>query len=264
MGRVQLDRVALEVRDEGRGAPALLLHGFPTTNRLWDAVIPHLCPAGFRCIAPDLAGYGLSESPTDGEPRMERQTQWLVELLDVLRVQSALVVAHDVGSAAAQILAADAPQRVRALVIIDGVYADQWAVEWVESIRQWDPRKAERLAPVLQRRLRSSTLRQDTLDAMLSPYEGERGGLRLIEAARALHPSETATRLNALRSARVPALVLWGEQDRYLPIDGVARPLADLLRAELRLLPGGHFLPAESPEAVAREIVAFARAQRIA
>jgi pimeloyl-ACP methyl ester carboxylesterase len=259
MGRVTLSELALEVRDEGRGAPALLLHGFPTTNRLWDGVIPHLCSHGFRCVAPDLAGYGLSDPPRDGEPRMERQTQWLIELLDVLRIESAVVVAHDVGSAAAEILVADAARRVRALVIADGVYADQWAMEWVESIRNWDPRKAERLAPVLERRLRSSTLPEEALRSMLSPYQGERGGLRLIDAARALHPSETATRLEALRAARVPALVLWGEQDRYLPIDTVARPLADLLRAELRLLPGGHFLPAEAPEAVAREIVSFER-----
>ena len=263
MGRVQLDGLALEVHDEGLGTPALLLHGFPTTNRLWDGTIPHLCSAGFRCIAPDLAGYGLSESPADGEARMERQARWLVELLDALQVDSALVVAHDVGSAAGEILAAEAPRRIRGLVVVDGVYADRWAMEWIESIRHWEPRKAERLAPVLERRLRSSTLAPDAVHAMLSSYEGERGGLRLIAAARSLHPSETATRVEALRAARIPALVLWGEQDRYLPIDTVARPLADLLRAELRLLPGGHFLPAEAPEAVAREIVSFARANGI-
>src|SRR5437762_6755602 len=102
MGRVQLDGLALEVHDEGLGPPALLLHGFPTTKRLWDGTIPHLCSAGFRCIAPDLAGYGLSESPADGEARMERQARWLVELLDALQVDSALVVAHDVGSAQAR------------------------------------------------------------------------------------------------------------------------------------------------------------------
>src|SRR6266851_1934935 len=83
MGRVRLADLALEVRDEGRGPPALLLHGFPTTNRLWDGVIPALRDAGLRCIAPDLAGHGLSESP-GGEPGMERQAGWLTELLDAL------------------------------------------------------------------------------------------------------------------------------------------------------------------------------------
>jgi pimeloyl-ACP methyl ester carboxylesterase len=254
-----LSSLALEVRDEGRGPPALLLHGFPTSNRLWDGAIPRLCADGFRCVAPDLAGYGLSDSPADGEPGMERQARWLVELLDALRIDAALIVAHDVGSAAAEILLADFPQRVRGLVVTDGVYADQWAMDWVESIQQWHPANAARLQRVLARRLRSPTLPPPAIDTMLSSYEGERGGLRLIAAARALRPSETATRLAAMRAARVPALVLWGTEDRYLSVDTVARPLADLLRAELHLIPGGHFLPAEAPQRVAQEIVAFER-----
>jgi pimeloyl-ACP methyl ester carboxylesterase len=257
--RIPLSELALEVRDEGRGPPALLLHGFPTSNRLWDGVIPRLCAHGLRCIAPDLAGYGGSDAPADGDPRMERQARWIAELLDALGIDSALVVAHDVGSAAAEILAADFPRRVRGLIVSDGVYADQWAMEWVESVQKWDPAKAARLAPVLARRLRSPALTGDAIDAMLSSYRGETGGLRLIAAAHALHPSETATRLSALRAAGVPALVVWGSEDRYLPIDSVARPLADLLRAELHLVPGGHFLPAEAPQAVAGEIVAFER-----
>jgi pimeloyl-ACP methyl ester carboxylesterase len=257
--RIRLNELALEVQDEGRGPPALLLHGFPTSNRLWHGVIPSLCAAGLRCVAPDLAGYGSSESPANGEPRMERQARWLIELLDASGIDSALVVAHDVGSAAAQILVADFPRRVRGLVVVDGVYADQWAMEWVESIQQWDPAKAARLAPVLARQLRSPSLPVEALTAMLAGYEGERGGLRLIAAARALRPSETAMRLSAMRAAGVPALVVWGTEDRYLPVDSVARPLADLLRAELHLVKGGHFLPTEAPLQVAEEIVAFER-----
>jgi len=257
MGRVRLSELALEVRDEGTGPPALLLHGFPTTHRLWDGVIPILRDAGLRCIAPDLAGYGLSDSP-GGEPGMERQAGWLAELLDALGVRAALLVAHDVGSAAAQILVATDPSRARGLIVSDGVYADQWAMEEVASIQTWDPGKADRLAPVLARRMRSPGLPGEAIRRMLEPYQGVEGGLRLIRAARALDPRETDSRLPALREAGVPSLVLWGDSDRYLPLDTVARPLAQLLRAELRLLPGGHFLPAESPDAVATEILKLA------
>ena len=258
MGRVRLSELALEVRDEGSGPPALLLYGFPTTHRLWDGVIPVLCDAGLRCIAPDLAGYGLSDSPR-GEPGMERQARWLAELLDLLGVRAAVVVAHDVGSAAAQILVATDPARARALIVSDGVYADQWAMEEVGSIQTWEARKANRLAPVLARRMRSPGLSGEAIGRMLEPYQGAEGGLRLIRASRALDPRETASRLPALRAAGVPALVLWGESDRYLPLDTVARPLAQLLRAELRLLPGGHFLPAEAPQAFADEVLRFIR-----
>jgi pimeloyl-ACP methyl ester carboxylesterase len=253
-------RAVLEVRDEGRGAPLLLLHGFPTSNRLWDGVLPALVQAGFRCIAPDLAGYGLSDAPPDGEVGMERQSALLIELLDGLGIDRPVVVAHDVGSAAAEILLADAPKRLRGLVVIDGVYADQWAMEFLESIQHWEPRNAGRLAPVLARRLRTpGGPPEEAIRAVLSAYEGESGGMCLIRAARALNPAQTASRLDAMRAAHVPARVIWGESDRYLPVDTVARPLADLLDAELRLLPGGHFLPLEAPEAVARELLDFVK-----
>jgi len=258
MGRLRLAELTLEVRDEGDGPAALLLHGFPTSHRLWDGVIPALRGGGLRCIAPDLAGYGSSDSAA-AEPGMQRQAGWLAELLGELGIDAALIVAHDVGSAAAQILVADQPRRVRGLIVSDGVYADQWAMDQVESIRRWDPRNAARLAPVLARRLRSPGLPEESIRAWLEPYSGDEGGLRLIRAARALDPGETASRLAALAASRVPALVLWGESDRYLPIETVARPLAQLLRADLRLLPGGHFLPAEAPDAFAREVLAFTK-----
>ena len=86
---------------------------------------------------------------------------------------------------------------------------------------------------------------------MLSAYAGEEGGLRLIRAARDLRPAETATILDRLRAHKVPALVLWGERDTYLPLETVARPLADLLGVQVSLLPGGHFLPLDCPEQVA-------------
>jgi 2-hydroxymuconate-semialdehyde hydrolase len=174
-------------------------------------------------------------------------------LLDVLGVARAAVVAHDVGSAAAQIMVTIAPQRVRGLAVLDGVFAGEWAMEAIASIQEWDPADARRLFPVLARRIgKSGELRQ-----MLAAYEGEQNGRRLIRAARDLDPSQTENIGEALRASGVPALVLWGEHDAFLPINTVARPLADLLRARLVLLPGGHFTPMDCPAEVASELCDF-------
>ena len=51
--------------DEGEGAPVLFMHGEPTWSFLWRKVIPPVRDAGFRCIAPDLVGFGRSDKPTD-------------------------------------------------------------------------------------------------------------------------------------------------------------------------------------------------------
>ncbi len=239
--------------DAGDGAPVLLLHGFPASRRLWSHVAPMLMDAGYRVIVPDLVGYGESEAPAGVRIDMASQSRWLLGLLDALGVAQAAVLAHDVGSAAAQLMVANAPQRVRGLAVLDGVYANEWAMEAVSSIQAWNPADARRLHPVLARRLgKGPALRE-----MLAAYEGEQGGLRLIRAARDLDPRQTEHIGGALRAAGVPALVLWGERDEFLPVDTVARPLADLLQAGLVLLPGGHFTPLDCPVEVAAALRSF-------
>jgi pimeloyl-ACP methyl ester carboxylesterase len=103
----------------------------------------------------------------------------------------------------------------------------------------------------------SGKLDEDAVREVLAPYEGEEGGAKLVRAARAMRPEQVVEILPALRDARVPALVLWGERDVYLGAEEVGRPLAELLRAQLTVLPGGHFLPMERPELVASAIAAF-------
>ena len=81
----------------------------------------------------------------------------------------------------------------------------------------------------------------------------------MIRAARDLDPRQTEHLAAALSASGVPALVLWGERDDFLPVDTVARPLAKLLGAELRVLPGGHFTPVDCPREVADALCGFLR-----
>src|SRR5438105_3805662 len=176
MRSVSAGGVTFELDDTGSGDPVLLLHGFPTTRLLWRDVVPHLTAAGFRALAPDLVGYGGSRAAPGAPVDMASQAGWLLELLDGLGIDKAFVVAHDVGSAAAQILLARAPERVRALVVTDGVYAGEWAMEAVAPIRDWAPAEAGRLQRLLVRRVRMSggqaRAPEDRVREMLAPYEG--------------------------------------------------------------------------------------------
>lgn len=247
---LQVERATLSYGDEGDGPPVVLLHGFPCTRALWNGVAPRL--AGHRVLTPDLAGYGASTGAAD----MAAQADHLLQLFDALGLDSVAVVAHDIGSAAAQILAARAPRRVRRLVVIDGVYQGEWAMQAIESIRAWPPAEAARLFRLLVRTLRSGGRIGDAAAReVLAPYEGAEGGARLIAAARALDPRQTVGL--PLAGAGVPALVIWGAQDAYLSPGEVGRPLAALLRAPFVLLDAGHFLPLELPDELARHLLAF-------
>jgi 2-hydroxymuconate-semialdehyde hydrolase len=252
---IKLEQAQIALDDFGDGDPVLLLHGFPATRHLWSQVAPMLAAAGFRVLVPDLAGYGASEAVATESVGMASQARWMFELLDALGIGRAAVVAHDVGSAAAQLMVANAPTRVRGLVVLDGVYAGEWAMEAIASIQEWKPDDAHRLFKVLARRL----AKDGPLREILAAYDGERGGLRLIRAARDLDPKQTEHVAAGLRASGVPALVLWGERDDFLPVDTVARPLAELLGAALIVLPGGHFTPLDCPRQVAEALCSFLR-----
>jgi pimeloyl-ACP methyl ester carboxylesterase len=250
---IQIADVRICLDDEGSGAPLLLLHGFPATRYLWSRVIPPLVRAGYRVIAPDLVGYGESEAPAHLRIDMASQAGWMLALLDRLGLSRVSVIAHDVGTAAAQLMVIEAPRRVRGLALLDGVLGDNWAIEAVSSIQVWDPANAHKLFPVLRRRLGKS----EALIEMLKAYQGERGGLCLIRAARDLDPRQTAAIGERLSTAAVPAAVLWGEHDDFLSIEGVGQALAKLLGTALIRLPGGHFTPLDCPAEVADALCVF-------
>jgi 2-hydroxymuconate-semialdehyde hydrolase len=255
--RIELRHAVLELDDVGEGRPVILLHGFPATRYLWSQLVPLLVKAGYRLLVPDLVGYGASIAPAGLLLDMGSQSRWMLEMMDMLGIAQASVVAHDVGSAAAQIMVADAPQRVRNLVVLDGVCGSEWAIDAIASIQAWAPADAHRLFPVLARRLgKSPALRE-----MLRAYEGEQGGLRLIRAARDLDPRQTEQIAQSLRRSRVPALVLWGEHDEFLSVDKVGRPLAELLGARLAMVPGAHFTPLDCPGEVAAALQDFLQAE---
>jgi pimeloyl-ACP methyl ester carboxylesterase len=259
MPQLRIQDVTIEYDDAGQGDAVMLLHGFPTTRRLWSEVAAILVKAGFRTIVPDLAGYGGSTCPPSAEPDMASQASWMLGLLDALGIPQVALVAHDVGTAAAQIMMARAPARLRAAVLVDGVYASEWAMDAVAPIATW--KEPARLHRVLLRQLRASggptRLDETAAREVLAPYESERGGVQLIRAARALRPEQAVDLLPILRERRVPALVLWGERDAYLETEAVGRPLADLLGAPLCVFPAGHFLPLERPDLVAAAVVHF-------
>jgi pimeloyl-ACP methyl ester carboxylesterase len=258
---LNVEGAAIVYDDAGGGDPILLLHGFPTTRRLWEGVAPVLVQAGFRVLAPDLVGYGESSCPPTAEPDLANQASWMTGLLDALGVDRFVLVAHDIGTAAAQIIVAEAPQRVRKLVLMDGVFGGEWAMDAVAPICAWT--EPGRLHKVLVRQLRASgadgRLDEEAVRRVLAPYEGADGGAKLIRAARAMRPEQTVGIPPALRAANVPARVLWGDRDVYLGAKEVGRPLAELLCARFVLLPSGHFLPLERPELVAAEVLAFLR-----
>ncbi|WP_198676311.1 alpha/beta fold hydrolase [Kribbella monticola] len=111
-----------EAGDRG-GLPVFLLHGFPYDVRAYDEVAGLLADAGLRVIAPYLRGFGETRFRDPGTPRSGQQAalaQDLLELMDALEVERAIVAGYDWGGRAACIAAALWPERVHGLVSAAG------------------------------------------------------------------------------------------------------------------------------------------------
>jgi 2-hydroxymuconate-semialdehyde hydrolase len=251
MASVSVGQDQFELIDQGKGDPVVLLHGFPTSRLLWQRVVPALSEH-YRVLAPDLLGYGKSSAGRSVD--LASQADALLRLFDVLALPRVALVAHDIGTAAAQILAVRAPDRLRALVLMDGVHGKAWAMEAVESIRTWDPAKASSLAKVLARTMR---VKDPALREIVASYEGDEGGRRLIRAAQAFDPGQTESIGEELGRLPMPSLVIWGDHDEFLPLREVGEPLAKTLRARLEVLPGGHFLPLDNADDLAATLLSF-------
>lgn len=107
-------------REAGNGPPVILLHCSSSHSGQWKPLIEQLSGA-FRCLAPDLHGYGQSEIiPDDGQPYGPHDAAIVKHLLDVVD-EPAHVVGHSLGGTIALRAALDNPGRLRSLTLIEPV-----------------------------------------------------------------------------------------------------------------------------------------------
>src|SRR4051794_28570164 len=97
------------------GPAALLVHGYPESSYMWRGVLPALGEAGWRAVAPDLAGFG--DSPADPPGTWERHVESLERLRSELGLERVLLVVHDWGGLIGLRWACDHPGAAGALVL---------------------------------------------------------------------------------------------------------------------------------------------------
>ncbi|WP_431262752.1 alpha/beta fold hydrolase [Roseateles chitinivorans] len=116
---LEVNRIRLHLREQGEGPLVLLCHGFPETSLVWRHQLQALAEAGFRAVAPDLRGYGGSDSPPDvGAFTTLDVLGDLIALLDVLGEREAVIVGGDWGATVAWQAAQLRPDRFRAVVAL--------------------------------------------------------------------------------------------------------------------------------------------------
>jgi pimeloyl-ACP methyl ester carboxylesterase len=256
------DGIRIHYVDEGPadGEPVVMLHGNPTWSYLYRRYIRGLADAGYRAIAYDQLGFGRSDKPRSAEEySLERHGRHLAALADELALDGVTLVVQDWGGPIALRWAAERPERVRRLVLLNTF---------------------SEIAPTGRGPFRWPLTRDLLVKLMHFYVRGFlfRGGLRYPErlgeneraAYLAPHPTPSSRsgilaytrlaadplRLEALRGK--PVLFVWGLRDRALHDVALRRWQERLPGGEaLELEDSASFVPEDAPEESLQAILRF-------
>ena len=242
--------------------PALCIHGWPQSSYMWRHLLPALASAGRRALAPDLAGFG--DTPPDLPATYERHVDSVERFRRKIGLDQVVLVVHDTGGLIGLRWACDHPDAVAALVITNtGFFPD---VEWIEIARTMrTPIQGEALMDSLSRegfatlmREASSEFDERALDEYWKAFTTAEGRRGMLELYRSFDLDELAPYERRLAALGVPALILWGQGDEYIPVDYASRFAREIAGSKLVLLDGvRHFLFEDEPERCAREVLDF-------
>ena len=255
------------------GAAILLVHGFGTCSFLWRSVAPEFALANRTAFAVDLFGYGESDRPFDADFGIAAQAEYLDRALTALRVARATVVGVDLGAAIALRLAATRPERVERMVLVNPIAYDNVPADDVKDLQKNTGRYLFRIsrgilgaAPLMRdlltRSVADASHMPDKLVARyLAPYVGGEGLNHLLILARSIDAED----LDEIELTQIdqPTLIVWGEQDQFLPPHGRDKPAPERLAEEIpgcrlvRLPTVGRLVPEESPEALINLVLEF-------
>lgn len=276
--------ITLACRAAGpQDAPRLVfLHGFPEAAFVWDDLLLRFAST-YRCVAPNLRGYERSSHPLDVESyRAKHLIGDLLALFEHLGGPLAALVAHDWGGALAWGLAAQHPQCVQRLVIVNSPHpatflremqhnpAQQAASAYMNFLCRPDAEAllAEndyaRLWPFFTNMGGSAWLTEAVKEQYRAVWrQGLTGALNYYRASPMRPPTPEDRSVMAVRfppqavTVRVPTRVIWAEADVALPtalLDGLDAFVADM---RLSRVPGAtHWIVHEQPDLIAAQIEA--------
>jgi 4,5:9,10-diseco-3-hydroxy-5,9,17-trioxoandrosta-1(10),2-diene-4-oate hydrolase len=259
---VLIDGTRIRYIDAGHGAPVVFLHGLGASMYAWRKNLAAVATAGFRVIAFDNRGFGLSDKPPARYDNAA-YARLAIALMDSLRLTDAVLVGHSMGGAIAAEVAIEYPQRVRGLVLVGS--AGLGAREpLLFRMARW---------PVLGRvalafrgrgftaRLLKSTyfdpgkVTEADVDQYYAPVAQPEYGRALLAVLRQFRFDALEGRLDRIAA---PTVVLWGEEDRWVPL-ALGRALAaGITRSAFVSVPrAGHSVQEEAPGEVNHLVIRF-------
>lgn len=236
----------------------LLIHGYTASTYVWHSVAPALAEQGFHVVAPDLVGFGFSDKPEWFDYSIASQARMIVRLMNVLGIGRATVAGSSYGGAVASTIALDYAERVEKLILVDAVCNDDVLSKpilklasvsgigeiltpfFLDSKAFHKLRMKETLAPA-----NHHLITQDRIDSVHRPLAAKDAHHAVLATSR----SWDACRIqNDAQYINQPTLIIWGDQDKVIPIENGERLFESILNSRFVVFKDcGHVPQEENP-----------------
>jgi len=255
---IEVEGMSVHLRDEGPrtdGTPLVLLHGTSASLHTWEGWVDAL-KGERRVIRIDLPGFGLTGPAPDGDYHLARYSRFVGALLDDLGLKQVVPAGNSFGGQVAWKFAADAPDRVARLVLVDAAgypYRPESVPLAFRMARI--PVLEPLMTHTLPRSMVESSVRNVYGDpARVTPElvdryhelalrEGNRGAL--VQRFRQSPGGEFTEQISRIKA---PTLILWGGLDRLIPLENGQRFAREITGSQLVVFDAlGHVPHEEDP-----------------
>jgi len=265
--------VVLYYETRGSGAPIILLHGFGGNIYTWRHLIEPLS-RDHKLILIDVKGFGKSPKPNDKNYEVRDQAELIFKFVVAHELTNLTLIGHSFGGGVALLTALkllkERPGSLKQLVLIDTAAYKQDLPDFVNVLRT--PVLGPLVSSVLSDKQKvrmilkkayydDSKITEDQVTAYAAPLQSAGATHALIRTAKSIIPADIQQISERYKDIRVPTLILWGRQDKLVPLQIGERLNKEIVSSELVVINNcGHMPHEERPEEAINAISGFLRA----
>ncbi len=248
-------RIHYDVLGPASGPPVVLVHGLGGRAEEWLGLAHYLVKAGYRVYLPDLPGYGSSDKPAEFSYSVADEAAVVVGFMDAMGLKQVDLGGISMGGWIVQIVATSHPERVRRLILFDSA--------GIHEKPSWDTRL---FTP-------ATNAEVSQLNALLYPHPfpvpgfvardilriTEKNGWVIRRAVASMLAGRNASD-DLLPKLQMPVLIVWGAEDRIMPLRQGEKMHSLVPQSQLEVFPGcGHLSPMQCASQVGPKIVEFVK-----
>lgn len=248
---------------QGEGEPLVVVHGTPWSSFNLRHLINDLSHH-YQVYYFDLLGYGASDK-SDADVSLGIQNKLLDALIDHWQIDSPYIVGHDFGGTTVLRNHILDQRKYKKIVVIDPVALSPWGSQFFKHVEKYEaafsgvPEYIH--AAIVEAYIKAAahqSLDQETIDGILAPWLGDDGKsafYRQIAQADSCFTDEFQDRFSEVEA---PVLILWGEEDQWIPCEQAYVLQSKIANSKLVTVPDtGHLVIEENPAVLVQEIRHF-------